>query len=265
MGRGGHLPLRPRGHPRRGVLHRHAAADGVGIAAHGIGLRLRPDRRHRPLPPHAGVDALLPDGLGRQRAAHRTTGPERTSGSPATPRFPTTPTSRCPRAGQGRHPGQPAQLHRALPPAHGRGRAGLRGPVAARRALGRLGEDVRHHRRPQPANQPAHVPAQPGPRRGLLLRGADDVGRRLPDRGGPGGDGGPGAGRRLSPPAIRRHRDRDDPTRAGRRLRGPGGAPRRRALRRHGSGPRCARRSSASRCRCWPTSWPNPTRARASP
>ena len=42
------------------------------------------------------------------------------------------------RAGQGRHPGQPAQLHRAVPRAHGRGRAGLRGPVAPRRPVGRL-------------------------------------------------------------------------------------------------------------------------------
>ncbi len=31
------------------------------------------------------------------------------------------------------------------------------------------------------------------------------------------------------------------------------------------SAPTCARPSSASRCRCWPTSWPSPTRAPASP
>ncbi len=29
--------------------------------------------------------------------------------------------------------------------------------------LGRLGTGVRHHRRPEPAGEPAHVPAQPGP------------------------------------------------------------------------------------------------------
>ena len=66
-------------HPRRGLLHRHPPADGVGLAAHGIGLRLRADRRHRPLPAHAGLEALLPDGLGRQRAADRAPGAEPTS------------------------------------------------------------------------------------------------------------------------------------------------------------------------------------------
>ena len=112
-----------------------------------------------------------------------------------------------------------------------RGRAGLRGPVATGRAVGRLGAHLRHHRRQKPAHQPAHVPAQPGPGRGLHVRGADAVGRGLPDGGGPGRDGGPRAGRRLPPPALRRHRDRDDAARTGGRLRGPGRPPRRRALR----------------------------------
>ena len=49
-------------------------ADRVGLAPHGVGLRLRADRRHRPLPAHAGLEALLPDGLGRQRAADRAPG-----------------------------------------------------------------------------------------------------------------------------------------------------------------------------------------------
>ena len=31
------------------------------------------------------------------------------------------------------------------------------------------------------------------------------------------------------------------------------------------SAPPCTRRSSGSRCRCWPTAWPSPTRDRASP
>ena len=53
------------------------------------------------------------------------------------------------RARQGRHPGQPAQLHRAVPRADRRGRAGLRRPVAAGRALGRLAAHLRHHRRPR--------------------------------------------------------------------------------------------------------------------
>ena len=80
-------------------------------------------------------------------------------------------------------------------------------------------------------DEPAHVPAQPGPWRGLHRGGAHAVGRRLPDGGGPGRDGGPRAAGRLPPAALRRHRDRDHPTRAGRRLRGAGRPPRRRALR----------------------------------
>ena len=55
----------------------------------------------------------------------------------------------------------------------------------------------------QPPHQPAHVPAQPGPRRGLHVGGAHVVGRRLPDGGGPGRNGGPRAEGRVSPPALR--------------------------------------------------------------
>ena len=72
-----------------------------------------------------------------------------------------------------------------------------------------------------------------GPR--LPGRGAHPVGRRLPDGGGPGRAGGPGAARRLPPPALprprrRAPRHRHHPARAARRLRGPGRPPRRRPL-----------------------------------
>ena len=265
MGRGGHLPLRPRRHARRGVLHRHAAADRVGIAAHGIGLRLRPDRRHRPLPAHAGLDALLPDGLGRQRAADRATGPERLRGDlrPLAPLRPRLHAARG--AGQGRRPGQPAQLRRALPPAHGRGRAGLRGPVAARRALGRLG-DGRTPPSTTAAGEPASAcscatwpearptpprrrrcgtsssrPRWPRPRWRTANRTAPTTAcdsttsrSRPPDPS-------------WSPPAWRWWRTPTTPATP------------------PASAPPCTRRSSASRCRCWPTSSPNRTRARASP
>ena len=43
------------------------------------------------------------------------------------------------------------------------------------------------------------VPAQPGPRRGVPLRGPHDVGRDLPDRGRPGRAGGPGLSGPLPP------------------------------------------------------------------
>ncbi|CAA9326100.1 MAG: Valyl-tRNA synthetase, partial [uncultured Friedmanniella sp.] len=69
VGRGlagrGHLPLRPVPTPVRGLL-----------PAPGHRLRLRADRRGRPLPADARPRGLLPDGLGRQRAADRASGAE---------------------------------------------------------------------------------------------------------------------------------------------------------------------------------------------
>ena len=44
---------------------------------------------------------------------------------------------------------------------HRRGREGLRGPVPPPRPVGRLGAHLRHHRRPRPPGRPAGVPAQP--------------------------------------------------------------------------------------------------------
>ena len=130
---------------------------------------------------------------------------------------------------------QPAQLRRAVPRAVGRGREGLRGPVQAARAVGRLDADLRDDRRPRPAGRPAGVPAQPGPRRGVRHRGADALGRRLQDRRGAGRARRPRAARRLPPDRLRHAGrragvHRDDPPRADPGLRGAGGPPRRRAL-----------------------------------
>jgi valyl-tRNA synthetase len=58
------------------------------------------------------------------------------------------------------------------------------------------------------ARQPAGVPAQRRPRRGLQPGGADAVGHRLPHRGRPGRDGGPRAPRRLPQDPVRPHRRR---------------------------------------------------------
>ena len=78
------------------------------------------------------------------------------------------------------------------------GRAGLRGAVAHARPLGRL-EAALHDDRAQGADgQPARVPAQLRPRRGLPAGGADAVGRHLPDRGRPGRARGPGVRRRTT-------------------------------------------------------------------
>ena len=111
-----HLPLRPHEDPRRGVLHRHAAADGERLAAHRARDVVLAHRPHRPLPAHARQGGLLPDGVGRQRpqrgaprpAAHRH---DRRPHPPLRPRLP------APREGRPegpRHPGQPAELHRAV-------------------------------------------------------------------------------------------------------------------------------------------------------
>ena len=69
-----HLPLRPDQDPRAGLLDRHAAADGQRHAARRPRLLLHPHRRDRPLPADARPRGLLPDGLGRQRAADRAPG-----------------------------------------------------------------------------------------------------------------------------------------------------------------------------------------------
>ena len=63
----------PRG---AGLRHRHPAAHGVGLPAHRPHVLLHPHRRRRPLPAHAGLRGLLPDGVGRQRPPHRAPGAE---------------------------------------------------------------------------------------------------------------------------------------------------------------------------------------------
>ena len=86
-----------------------------------------------------------------------------------------------------------------------------------------------------------------------IRRGAEPLGRHVPDRRRTGRARGPGAARRVPPPRLppqrprRGRRDRDDPARAARRLCRPRRPPRRRAvpaaLRHHGpdAGLRCRR------------------------
>ena len=121
------------------------------------------------------------------------------------------------------------------------------------------------------ARRPAGVPAQPRPRRGVPGRGADPVGRRLPHRGRPGRARGPRAAGRLPPhrvpPADGDGRVVIETTRPEllaacvalvahpdderyQPLFGTDGA--HAAVRRRGAG-------------AWPTRWPIPRRARASP
>ena len=260
------LPLRPHPVAGRGVLDRHPAAHGQRLAPPGPRLLLHPDRRDRPLPAHARPGGVLPDGLGRQRPADRAPGP-------AALRRPLRPVAALQaglRAARVAVPAAdrrlPAQLRRALQPAHHGGRAGLRSDLPAPGAVGRLVADLRHRRRAGPAGLPAGVPAPAGQGPGLPGRRPDPVGGRLPHRRRPGRAGGPRGRGHVLPPAVRRRASRSTPP-------GPScwppawpwsstpttaASPPCRA-------PPCGPRCSGPRCRCWPTSWPTPARGPASP
>ena len=62
---------RRRGRPRRHLQRRHSPADRLGEPAHRPRLQLHAHRRQGALRAHARQDRVLPDGLGRQRPAHR--------------------------------------------------------------------------------------------------------------------------------------------------------------------------------------------------
>ena len=274
LGRPGHLRLRRHRPARAGLLHRHPPADGLRVAARGPRLQLHPHRPGRPLPAHARARGVLPDGLGRQRPAHRASGPEPL-------RRPLRPGSlpvRGPRlhaAGKKPDPkrqmlDQPAQLRRGSASQLDRRptRRSLRGAVAHASGLSvDWSHDVHHHRRRRPSSaSPAGLPAQLRPRRGLppgpAPTGLWDV--TFADRGRPGGARGKGVRRRLPPHRLRsyrsarrlgrlhrryrrgRRRDRDHPSGAASpRLCRPDRTPRRRALPVTCSGRRRPRRSSA--------------------
>ena len=71
VGRRWHLPVRHVGRTVRRLLDRHPTPDRQRLAPHGPRVQLHPHRPHRPLPADARQAGLLPDGLGRQRSAHR--------------------------------------------------------------------------------------------------------------------------------------------------------------------------------------------------
>ena len=225
-----HLPLRPVQDARAGVLDRHATADGQRDPARRLGLLLHPHGPDRPVPAHARQDRLLSDGMGRQRSAHRATGPELlrcpvrslTRVRPGVrPRC-----SRSSRRPTGCH--LPAEFHRALRAADRRGRGGVRDAFPPARLVGGLDADVSDHRRARAPRLATRVSPASRTGGGLSGRGAHDVGRRLPNSGRAGRDRRPGdrgdvpsravrSGRRL-----RVGRDRDVPTGAHPRVRRPG-------------------------------------------
>ena len=107
-----------------------------GSPAHRARLLLHAHRPHRPLPADARQGRVLPDGLGRQRPAHRAPGAELLRRALRSRRCRTTRTSPPPAQAGAKPPAAdlPAQLHRAVRAAHGRGREGLRGSCGARSA-----------------------------------------------------------------------------------------------------------------------------------
>ena len=178
-----------------------------------------------------GQQRLLPDGLGRQRAAHRAARAELLPRALRPERARTSRASRSSRPTTAARKEPPrrvsrAELHRAVPARSPRGREGLQGALAAARPLGRL--DATSTRRSTTAAAASRSSSfldllREGPR--LQRRGAHDVGRRLPDRGGAGRGRGPADARapsttsRSASRAAASVRDRDHAARAAARLR----------------------------------------------
>ena len=157
-----HLPLRSHEDARRDLRDRHPAAHGERVAAHRPRDVVHAHRPHGALPAHARRRGLLPDGLGRQRPAHRAPRAELLRRPLRSRRCPHDPAFDVSSAGAPRRRprrGQPAELHRALRAAHGRGREGVRGAVPAARAVGRLAPDLHDDRRGLPSRVAARVPA----------------------------------------------------------------------------------------------------------
>ena len=231
-----HLPVRSHEGPRPDLLDRHATAHREWLAPHGLGVRLRPDRHDRPLPPNAGRRGLLPDGLGRQRARDGASRPELLRRALRPDAAVRSRLRSAREAGQASNPDRSSELRGALRRARGGGRAEVRRAVALPRPLRRLGDDVHDDRRALPARVAARVPAQPRARRGVPSRSADALGRRRPHCGRAGRARGPRAGGGVPRDRVPRrrwrcrHRDRDHPSRADPGVRRAGRPPRGRSL-----------------------------------
>ena len=232
----GHLPLRPHPAARRGLLHRHPAADGERQPARRATSSPTPTPTWSPASSGCAARPSSTRWAGTTTACRPSVGCRTTSACAATRRCPTTPTSPRPRS----------------PTRSGRSRSA--GPTSSRSASGWSSEDEevfeelwrtlglsvdwkQHYttigpkaqtvsQRPSCATSPAARPT---------CRGADAVGRHVPDRGGPGRARGPRVRRRLPPGRLppRRRRPgvhRDHPPRADPQRGGADRAPRRRAL-----------------------------------
>ena len=242
-------------------------ADGVRVAARRARLLLHAHRPDRPLPADARPGGLLPDGLGRQRPAHRAAGAEllRRALRPVAalrPRLHAAGearrrSARCRSAGRNfvelceRLVDEDEQVFEAL--------WRTLGP------LGRLDADTTPTIGAQsPGRVAAGVPAQPRPRRGLPARrrrrcGTSPSRPRSPRPSSrPASTPAPTTGSPSTGPTASAGLHRDHPARADPRVRGADRAPRRRALPAAVRDDRDARRSSASRSRCSPTTLAEP-------
>ena len=176
------------------------------LAARRPRLLLHAHRPDRALPADAGQVGVLPDGLGRQRPADRAPGAELL-------RRPLRPVAALRR-----------RLHPAGEAATPSGRSRSAGPTSSSCASGSSRRTSRSSRtcgarsaspstgtsttrpsaRRRRTRQPAGVPAQLRPRRGLPAGGAHAVGRHLPDRRRPGRARGARVRRPLPPGRLPR-------------------------------------------------------------
>ena len=245
-----HLRVRPDAAPRRGLLDRHASADGERVAARRPRVLVHPHRHDRPVPADARARGLLPDGVGRQRRCRPSGGCRTTSVCAATRRCRTTLGSPPPEK-------PPKQ---AIPISRPNfvelcERLVVEDEQKFEELWRHLGLSVDWSMtyttigaRAQRASQRAFLRNLA---RGEAYQagGADALGRRLPHRGRAGRARGPRDAGCVPRGALRarrrrrRHRHRDHATRADPRVCRARRAPRRRALPR-----RCSARRSARRC-----------------
>src|ERR1019366_7003673 len=160
-------------------FNRHAAPDRVGVTAHRTRLQLHAPRRRGAVLAHARQGRLLSDGLGRQRPTDRTTGGEllRRSLRPGASLRPQVPATG--KAGQEQSLDLSKELRRTVRRTDRHRRSRLQESLARYRCECRLGLRVFDDLQRGPDREPARVPPDAHPRRGLLGRSADALGYRL--------------------------------------------------------------------------------------
>ena len=207
MGGRRYLPVRPLAAARGGLRDRHPAAHGERQPAHRARVLVHPHRPDRTLPADARQDRLLPDGVGRQRAADRAPcgellrGPLRPLAALSTRGFDVDALERTPGALVAVSRPNFIGLCERLTAEDERAyedvfrRTGL--SVDWTQTYTTIDERSRRASQRAFVRLLASRPRVPG-------RGADDVGHRLPDRGGAGRDRGSRDRRRVPPHPVRR-------------------------------------------------------------